>query len=323
MPPKGYEKRRYTPRKATVAAAPSRGAVGAAGAVGVSIGNGLTLKESELPVREARELKRLRQHREELEALLTKQDVEVYRLESQFYHLCSHVGGSLFLRGGGVLANGSNATRADQRRRTVGIGRRGGTSTTRNDGAPSAEGGEPLLPQHQGIATPGQVPVVSDAVSLLAPHGNEFAVNASAGFASMLSSDSSRAYHARLHSFSPAERFFSFSSIGALARVEGYLSREKAAGRAASLHEVSSLTPFEDPIFRQEAKASEVGAAAGSGSRSNIDERTGKRRYRRRKFGEEAVGTEPTVVDSAARGLKRGRSSLDGEMMPTRRGRGM
>lgn len=38
------------------------------------------------------------------------------------------------------------------------------------------------------------------------------------------------AYNARLHQFSPAERFFSSSSIGAIGRVEGFLSKAAASG---------------------------------------------------------------------------------------------
>lgn len=42
----------------------------------------------------------------------------------------------------------------------------------------------------------------------------------------------SYAYDARLHQFSPAERFFSSSSIGAIGRVEGFLSKIAAAGHS-------------------------------------------------------------------------------------------
>lgn len=72
------------------------------------------------------------------------------------------------------------------------------------------------------------------------------------------------AYNARLHQFSPAERFFSSSSIGAIGRVEGFLSKASAAG--------NSLTAVRDELKQREVRGG------------------GKRGYQSRKRGRDNAG---------------------------------
>eukprot|EP00796_Vickermania_ingenoplastis_P003930 gene3930-2798_t len=238
-------------RNTTSVAAPQAGAVSNAA---ITPYTELTISQ-----REQVELQRLLEHREALEQLLLEQDLAVYRLESEFLRICHDCGGSLFTDGCGLASKRDVGQRRRHRSSssTSSPTNNNPTNSCTNGASGESEGVPRHTPSYEAFAIMRKAtPEAARGLSATPPPGGSSSNPASPMGASPASPNTSysttasqlqyhrvqasRAYHARLHTFNPYERFFSSSSVGAIGRVEAFLSRQRDAAAAIAEEEVGS-----------------------------------------------------------------------------------